>query len=270
MPGIFLSHSSRDKPLVRRIAAELVLERLPVWLDQWEMAVGDSLDRTLAGALQSADYIALCISKSSVESGWVERELDMALTHERRLGRVFVPIRIDETEVPLRVADRIYADFAKSVTGGVRQLVARVRADGRDRGQLDPSRVMVPILMLADAITINTNRLSQYLSWLASTHVDQPGFSPRVFVVGHAWSSLVNQCTATAGQFAMVPTVASSAQSISSRVSFGTGLARRLGEVGHNPLIGTSMGGALDLVRGRVQSGCITRREPLNSIFQLR
>jgi len=180
-----LSHSSRDKPLVRRIAAELLLECVPVWLDQWEIGVGDPLDKNLAEAVQRADYLALCISHSAVKSGWVDRELNMALVCERQLGRVFVlPIRLDDTDVPLQVADRLYADFAAtSFSAGVRQLVNRVRAHRVDKSYLDDLQITIPLLLLADGITINPDRLSQFLSQVASTRARNDTFTPRIVVV---------------------------------------------------------------------------------------
>jgi len=40
---IFLSHSSKDKPFVEKLAKDILGLDVEVWLDKWEMKVGDSL-----------------------------------------------------------------------------------------------------------------------------------------------------------------------------------------------------------------------------------
>ncbi len=49
---VFLSHSSKDKPVVRELANRLKKDKLRVWFDEWELKPGDSLspeDRVSAG-----------------------------------------------------------------------------------------------------------------------------------------------------------------------------------------------------------------------------
>lgn len=42
---VFLCHSHRDHDFVLRLANDLVDNGVEVWLDVWEMTVGDSLSR---------------------------------------------------------------------------------------------------------------------------------------------------------------------------------------------------------------------------------
>jgi hypothetical protein len=53
----FLCHSKRDKPVVRRIAADLVKEGIDVWLDEWEIYVGNSISAKIREGLGSADSL---------------------------------------------------------------------------------------------------------------------------------------------------------------------------------------------------------------------
>lgn len=43
MPSIFLSHSSGDKPMVRKIADGLRQQGIRVWIDEAEIHIGESL-----------------------------------------------------------------------------------------------------------------------------------------------------------------------------------------------------------------------------------
>ena len=40
---VFLSHSARDKPVVRALAVRLKADGLRVWFDEWEIKPGDSI-----------------------------------------------------------------------------------------------------------------------------------------------------------------------------------------------------------------------------------
>ena len=43
MPGIFISHSSKDKPFVTKLAMDLVSRDISVWFDKWELETGVNL-----------------------------------------------------------------------------------------------------------------------------------------------------------------------------------------------------------------------------------
>lgn len=115
MPNIFISHSSADKPFVRKLATALLSEGFPIWFDSWRLELGDSLLDSIYDGIESSSLVLLIISKSANESGWVNRELNAALTKEQGVGRKFlIPIKIDDTDMPLKVADRLYSDFSSS------------------------------------------------------------------------------------------------------------------------------------------------------------
>jgi TIR domain-containing protein len=74
MPSIFLSHSTKDKSLARQIANDLLSADISVWLGEWEILVGDSITQRIQQGLEEVDYVAVLLTKHSVESGWVEKE----------------------------------------------------------------------------------------------------------------------------------------------------------------------------------------------------
>jgi hypothetical protein len=49
---VFLSHSAKDKPIVRDLAQRLKADGLRVWLDDWEIQPGDSIPVRIRQALQ--------------------------------------------------------------------------------------------------------------------------------------------------------------------------------------------------------------------------
>src|ERR1700742_5379724 len=105
MSNVFISHSSLDKPLVRRLALGLIAEGIPVWLDSWSLEIGDSLLDKIYDGIDDSSIVVLVMSQSAVNSGWVNRELNAALSKEETAGRKFlIPIKTDDCEIPLKVA----------------------------------------------------------------------------------------------------------------------------------------------------------------------
>jgi hypothetical protein len=79
------------------------------------MELGDSLLDAIYSGIDGSGFVILVMSKNSTESGWVNQEVNAALSKEGQLGRKFlIPIKIDDCTVPLKIADRLYASFASS------------------------------------------------------------------------------------------------------------------------------------------------------------
>ena len=112
MKRVFLSHNSADKPFTRRLAHRLEKVGIGVWLDEAELKIGDSLLSKLSEAISQVEFVAAVISKNSVKSKWVEKELQLAMMKEVESRTVVVlPIVIDDVEMPSYLADKVYADF---------------------------------------------------------------------------------------------------------------------------------------------------------------
>lgn len=111
-PSIFLSHNSKDKPFARRLASELERSGARVWIDEAEILVGDSLIRKIEDGISSTDYLGVVLSPNSVNSPWVQREVETALTKEICGKRVFVlPFLYQDCEIPPFLSGKAYADF---------------------------------------------------------------------------------------------------------------------------------------------------------------
>jgi tetratricopeptide (TPR) repeat protein len=74
MVGVFLSHSSKDKPFVRDLADALEAGgEIKVWLDEREIDYGENIVLKIADGLD-ADFVLLILSPDSVDSKWVKEE----------------------------------------------------------------------------------------------------------------------------------------------------------------------------------------------------
>lgn len=111
---IFISYSHEDKVFVDMLARNLVFARHNVWIDRWELGVGDSLTNKIQDVLTSSNAILVVLSKSSVDSAWCKRELTAGLVRELEERRTIVmPCVIDDCVIPLFLRDKLYANFRK-------------------------------------------------------------------------------------------------------------------------------------------------------------
>ena len=101
---VFISHSSKDKHVVRDLATRLKADGLKVWLDEWEIRVGDLIGLKVEQGLEQSRTLILILSAHAFASEWVSLERHTALFRDpTNAQRRFMPVRIDDSEiVPLR------------------------------------------------------------------------------------------------------------------------------------------------------------------------
>jgi len=112
---VFLCHAGEDKAEVARPLAEALVARgYGVWFDEYELAIGDSLRRSIDQGLATSRFGLVVLSPSFFNKGWPQRELDGLTARETGDDLVILPIwhQVDEEEVrrfspPL--ADRLAA-----------------------------------------------------------------------------------------------------------------------------------------------------------------
>ena len=111
---IFLSHSSVDKPFVRRLASELRISGGDIWIDEVEINVGDSLIAKISEGLEASTYLICVLSEASVSSNWVQQELRLFATEQiTRSEKKILPVRLDECKIPYFLQDLLYVDFKR-------------------------------------------------------------------------------------------------------------------------------------------------------------
>lgn len=127
MPKIFISYSSKDQNFVRNLAADLYDLGNLIWLDEWEIKVGECIVTKVEHGITEADYVVLVLSPNSVISNWVEREWKAKYWDEVERGQIFIlPILIEDCEIPSLIKTKKYADFRKSYSVGLVQLAGGI------------------------------------------------------------------------------------------------------------------------------------------------
>ncbi|WP_405077858.1 toll/interleukin-1 receptor domain-containing protein [Pectobacterium versatile] len=129
--GIFLSHTSKDKPFVRRLRKDLLEHGVPkVWVDEAEIEVGDSLTAKIEEGMKETRYIGVVLSSESINAPWVKKELDIAINREISSNEVVVlPLLYQECDIPPFLQGKLYADFTsiEAYENGLEKLLRKLR-----------------------------------------------------------------------------------------------------------------------------------------------
>lgn len=129
MSSIFLSHNSKDKPFVRKLANDLRRQGFYVWVDEAEIKLGDSLIEKIREGLDRVEYVGVVLSSNSVNSEWVKKEIDIAMNQEIEGKKIkVIPIMLEKVDPPSFLKGKLYADFTSDdqYASGLEMLVARL------------------------------------------------------------------------------------------------------------------------------------------------
>lgn len=127
MASVFISHSSADIEFVRQLAADLRTLGHDPWVDEDEIQVGDSIHSKIAAAIGRCDFVAIVLSHTATNSGWVKEEWQAKYWDQVTDKRTLVlPILKDRCDVPMFLKDKMYADFCSSYGVGLVRLTKAI------------------------------------------------------------------------------------------------------------------------------------------------
>ena len=93
----FISYSNNDEAFAKRLYADLQNNNVRCWFAPEDMKTGDVIRSRIDDAIHMHDKLLLILSQHSVESSWVEKEVETAFEKERRQKRhVLFPVRLDD------------------------------------------------------------------------------------------------------------------------------------------------------------------------------
>lgn len=109
---VFLSHSAKDKGVVREITNRPKSDGVRVWFDDWEIRPGDSIPAKIEDGLEHSRVLVLCLSAQALVADWPQLESHTfrfkdPLNHNRR----FIPLRLDDAPTKGSLAQFSYIDW---------------------------------------------------------------------------------------------------------------------------------------------------------------
>ena len=103
----FISYSSKDEDFAKRLYADLQTEHVRCWFAPEDLKIGEKFRPRIDEAIRWYDKLLLVLSENSVNSPWVEKEVETAFEKER-VRDVFSRF------VPETVVDQVLASRKKS------------------------------------------------------------------------------------------------------------------------------------------------------------
>jgi maltose alpha-D-glucosyltransferase/alpha-amylase len=110
----FISYSSKDEDFVRQLHADLVNSGVRCWFAAKDLRIGDRFRDKIHKSISTHDKLLLVLSVNSIESDWVEHEVEMAFNEEARRRTiespsadrptVLMPLRLDGAALDASVA----------------------------------------------------------------------------------------------------------------------------------------------------------------------
>jgi hypothetical protein len=93
----FISYSAKDQEFADRLHADLQNKGVRCWFAPHDMPIGAKIWDAIDEAIKLRDKLLLILSEHSIESDWVEDEVQKAFAEERcRKETVLFPVRIDD------------------------------------------------------------------------------------------------------------------------------------------------------------------------------
>ena len=144
---VFISHASEDKedvalPLAERLRAE----GLRVWLDRFELTVGDSLRQAIERGLAESRFGIAIISPSFLEKHWPRAELDGLAARESGGIKIILPVwhRVDAATIQAKspmLAGRVATTTDGGIDRVVQDLLRAIQRDANATAGAPPTRV---------------------------------------------------------------------------------------------------------------------------------
>jgi hypothetical protein len=132
---VFVCYSRKDDAVVLELAQRLREAGVRVWLDQWEIQIGDSIPAKIEYGLMHSRLLLLCISSHALGADWVTLESHSfrfrdPLNKERRM----IPLRLDDAEVHGSLAQFLHLDWRGKTEAAFQQLHKLCLAQGESDG----------------------------------------------------------------------------------------------------------------------------------------
>ena len=117
----FISYATADLGFVETLYDDLIQAGVVCWFAPQDLKIGDKLLQTIYQAISGYDKLLVVLSEHSVDSQWVEDEMEMTFDRERINGEfILFPIRLDETVLQTidyawvaKVRQRFIGDFSQ-------------------------------------------------------------------------------------------------------------------------------------------------------------
>lgn len=94
----FISYSTKNQSFAEKLYVDLQNNGVRCWYAPEDLKVGDEIRTRIDESINMHDKVLLILSKQSIASDWVKKEVETAMERERKQKRVILfPIRLDNS-----------------------------------------------------------------------------------------------------------------------------------------------------------------------------
>lgn len=137
---LFISYSHADKAAVKQFALQLSLRGYDLWMDEKNISFGGNYTTAILHGIHESDVYLIFLSENSIQSRWVDAEIDFALREKiERKKLVIIPVRLDDSEIPVALSNMNYVDARFSVTAAANELAEQFGAADMRKEKSDNS-----------------------------------------------------------------------------------------------------------------------------------
>ena len=129
---IFISHSHLDKSQVAPIAGRLASHfgQNLVFYDSWSIKPGEGIISRADEALTKCKFFFFFVSNNSLKSDMVKLEWQSALFHTIKHDIIFIPVKLDNCDLPVIISQKRYIDLTKDQDVALREMINII--EGKD------------------------------------------------------------------------------------------------------------------------------------------
>jgi hypothetical protein len=114
---VFICHSSKDKPTIRRLIQDLKNNGITYWIDHEQINFGDYVTGKIEDGLRRSKSVLVCLSSNLGRSNWCRAEYGPILNRElsKPSGKKVPPLKLDncgEDDIPTLLYDIRRADYS--------------------------------------------------------------------------------------------------------------------------------------------------------------
>ena len=123
---VFISHAHQDAAFAQRLAGDLRARGFPVWISPDSIQIGEQWPEAINRALEESGVVVVALTPHALDSFWVKRETNAALSLEGRGHISFIPLDVTDCEPPILWSTYQFAPFRHSYMAGLNHLLARL------------------------------------------------------------------------------------------------------------------------------------------------
>lgn len=143
---MFISYCHEDSSKVKKFAFLLSLRGFDLWMDEKNIANGDSYTTKILNGIHDSDVYIIFLSEAALKSAWVGAEIDFAIHEKIEKGKlIVVPVLLEDVEIPVPLSNIDYLDARFSMQKAIEELSEKYQGEKIEHNRIVVSSIAFSI-----------------------------------------------------------------------------------------------------------------------------